>query len=42
MIIFLNRVLNMCIVTASNWSLFGATNLFHKCGPRQLNLNFAA
>ena len=31
----------MCIVTASNRSLFGAINLFHKCGPRQLNLNFA-
>ena len=31
----------MCIVTSSNRSLFGATNLFHKCGPRWLNLNFA-
>ena len=33
-ITLLNRILNMCIVIASNRSLFGAINLFHKCGPR--------
>ena len=33
-IIFFNRILNTRIVTASNRSLFGAINLFHKCGPR--------
>ena len=40
-IIFYNRILSMFIVTASNRSLFWAINLFHKFGPRQLNLNFA-
>ena len=33
-VIFFNHILNMCIVTALYKPLFGAINLFHKCGPR--------
>ena len=36
-----NCILNSFIVTASNRSLFRPTNLFHKYGPRKLNINFA-
>ena len=31
----------MCIVPASNRLSFGAINIFHKCVPRKLNINFA-
>ena len=31
----------MFIVTASNRLLFGAANLFHKCGPPIAQLKFA-
>ena len=40
-IILFDSILNMCIVTASNRSLFWEINLFHKYGARYLNLNFA-